>query len=53
MNKKLLEMLMKIEIAALVKKGVPAKDAVDQAADKLTKDMREAEFETYCSEHNC
>lgn len=52
MNKELLKTLMKIEIFNLVKKGVPEKDAIDRAADKLSKDMQEAEFESYRDEHN-
>ena len=50
MKKELLKTLIKIEISNLVKKGVPVKDAIDQAADKLSKDMRQAEYETYCSD---
>lgn len=50
MKKELLKTLMKIEISNLVKKGVPVKDAVDQAAEKLSKDMRQAEYETHCND---
>lgn len=53
MDKDLLKTLLKFEVAILVKKGMNIKDATEQAGKKLDEDMKQAEFESYCSEHNC
>lgn len=53
MDKDLLKKLLRIEIDVLMKKGMNIKEATEQAGKKLEEDMQQAEFESYCSEHNC
>lgn len=53
MDENLIKKLLEIEVDVLVKKGVSFKDAVKQAGDKMKEDMEKAEYETYCSEHDC
>ncbi len=53
MDKDLLKTLLKFEISVLLKKGMNIKDATEQAGRKLEEDIQQAEFESYCNNHNC
>lgn len=53
MNEDLMKQLLKIEIVSLMKKGLSFADAAKKAGEKMEKEIKEAEFETYCSEHDC
>jgi hypothetical protein len=53
MNEKVLKTLLKIEVDNFLKQGMGIHEAAKKAGEKVQDAIEMAEYETYCSEHDC
>ena len=53
LDKKVLKTLLNVEVLSLMKKGISIREATEKAGEKMKEELVRAEYETYCSEHDC
>jgi hypothetical protein len=53
MDEKVLKTLLKIEVDNFLKQGMGIHEAVEKAGEKMIEEIKRAEYETYCLEHDC
>jgi len=53
MDKKLLEMLVNLEMGKLIQGGMSVDKAIEQAAKNVKDAMDKADFEAHCGCHDC